>query len=217
MKRIFLLFVLVITLQSVQAQDVPFIDFGPKIGVNYTWIRNLPSEFNFEQDAQIGFVGGVFARIKIPLIGLYVQPEAVIAQQKAEFSFSDSFLGDVTAGIRYTNLDIPILIGQRFGFGPLGIRANVGPVFSTVLSAKTDARVELNGMVQEQEEDISDIVDSFSFGIQVGVGVDISKFNFDLRYQHTFSEAANLLEGIVLQDENQNFSNLQFTLGYKIL
>ncbi len=209
MKKLILLLMLVSVVQLASAQDVPFIDFGLKAGANASWARNVPD--GSENDGQrFGFVGGAWARIKIPLIGLYVQPEAVISQTGANFLLEpDGEEGE----LRQTNLDIPILLGQRFGLGPLGLRFNLGPVFTTVLSAKTedsDGEIDLKDL---------ELVNNFQIGLQAGVGVDISKFNIDLRYQHGFT---NVFEGEFTDlagnpvDNNLKLSALQLTLGYKL-
>ena len=58
------------------------------------------------------------------------------------------------------------------------------------------------------EDDIKDDVINPQFGLHLGVGVDISRFNFDLRFQRNFTKLAN--------NTNAKISVLQFTLGYRV-
>ncbi|NJO01641.1 MAG: PorT family protein [Bacteroidia bacterium] len=110
---------------------------------------------------------------------------------------------------RLTTLDIPVMFGKRIGLGPLGVRIQVGPVLSTVLSAKSI--VDISG-VGKEDVDVKDETQSPLIGLQAGVGVDISKFSIDLRYHHGLT---GLDEEDV--DDELKISALLLTLGFKIL
>lgn len=220
MKKIILSLFTIIIWNISFAQDVPLFDLGLKAGLNASSISDLD-----DKDGQkIGLVAGAWARVKLPLIGLYVQPEMVISQTggKTKFEETTSFFGietttEVTSKITLTNLDIPILLGQRFGVGPLGIRVNLGPNFSTVLSAKSkgEAKITVGGVTNstEDEEDIKDNINTFQVGLQAGVGVDISKLSVDLRYQHNFTK---LVEDAA-DDDKSRINAIQLTVGFKLL
>ena len=214
MKKTLITSCLLIICQLASAQDFPLFDIGVKAGANGSFMRNLTGEFDSD-GMRLGFVGGIWGRVKIPLIGLYVQPELVISQTGGRVKGeSDSVLGGLlssTQKINLTNLDGVILIGQRFGLGPLALRLNIGPVFSNVLSAKS--KTEFAGIDGEEEEDIKDGVNSSQIGLQLGVGVDISKINIDLRFQQNFTKLYD--QDIVNSDAR--ISALQLTIGYKIL
>ena len=197
------------------AQETPIFDIGVKAGANGSFIRNITGDF--ESDGmKLGFVGGVWGRVKIPLIGLYVQPELVISQTGGKFESqgidgnNNSILLETTANL--TNLDAVVLIGQRFGLGPLALRLNLGPVYSNVLSAKFKNDSDAPGF-EETTQDLKEVISSPQFGLQLGVGVDISKFNIDLRFQQNFTK----LYDQDLVNEDARISALQLTLAYKIL
>lgn len=207
---------------QIQAQDFPFIDVGIKAGANAYFQNNFPS--GFERDNfKFGYVGGFFARFKLPLIGLYVQPEAVISQSGGSFKGTDQLLQAGTlnyeGNLTLTTLDFPVLIGQRFGTSFLAFRVNAGPVFSTVLSAKQDLTTTGNlpgtGMVNQKDEnqDVKDDINSFLVALQAGVGIDISKINIDLRYQLGFTKLAKNAG----TNNEQKTSAIQLTVGFKFL
>ena len=208
MKKLLITACLLIACQLATAQDFPLFDVGLKAGVNGSFVRNFTSELDSD-GMRIGFVGGVWGRVKIPLIGLYVQPELVISQTGGKFSgLFDVGLGspiqsDLTA--KLTNFDAIVLVGQRFGLGPVALRLNVGPVFSNVLSAKLKAEA----LGESAEEDVKEDINSSQIGLQLGVGVDFSKFNIDLRFQQNFTK--------LFDDDDARISALQLTLAYKIL
>ncbi|NJO01640.1 MAG: PorT family protein, partial [Bacteroidia bacterium] len=138
MKKIILLSVCLGILLPSQAQDIPFIDFGLKAGINGSWIRGL--EDDFERDgSKIGFQAGVYARLQVPLLGFNLQPELLISQTggRVRGTFLDPFDNpyEGTNRLTLTTLDIPVLIGQRYGIGPIGVRGQIGPVFQMVLDA----------------------------------------------------------------------------------
>ena len=206
MKKLLITSCLLIVCQLASAQDFPLFDIGVKAGANGSFIRNITGEFDSD-GMRIGFVGGVWGRIKIPLIGLYVQPELVISQTggkvtgPADAGQGAPAIAEITT--KLTNWDAIILVGQRFGLGPLALRLNLGPVFSNVISANQEDNIF-------GEQDIKEFVNNSQIGLQLGVGVDISKFNIDLRYQQNFTK--------LFEDAGDSrISALQLTLGYKIL
>ena len=200
---------MLIVCQLASAQDFPLFDIGVKAGANGSFVRNFTSELDSD-GMRIGFVGGVWGRVKIPFIGLYVQPELVISQTGGKFTgLFDTGLGapvqaDFTT--KLTNFDAIVLVGQRFGLGPAAIRLNLGPVFSNVISAK----LKTEALGESVEDDIKEDVKSSQIGLQLGVGVDISKINIDLRFQQNFTK---LFE----EGDDARISALQLTLAYKIL
>ncbi|MDX2304385.1 MAG: porin family protein [Microscillaceae bacterium] len=210
MKKLIIVFLLFLSAQVSFAQDFPFFDLGLKAGANGSWIKNVTDGFDSD-GMKFGFVGGVWARVKIPVIGLYVQPELVISQSGGKLSgFDEEFQLPFEQTVNLTNLDGVILVGQRFGLGPLALRINAGPVFSNVLSANVKTKVE---GIAEVESDIKDDVKSPQIGLQAGIGLDISKINIDLRFQQNFSKLADDAD----DDENTKVSLLQLTVGFKIL
>ncbi|MEO1654887.1 MAG: porin family protein [Bacteroidota bacterium] len=205
MKKTLCVFLLLGLLTNAQAQDIPFIDFGLKAGINSSWVRSLPD--GQENDGQfIGPTGGIWARVKIPGIGIFVQGEALISRTGGDISTSG-----VIAEYRQTQIDFPILVGQKFNLGPLGLRALVGPVFTRVLNAEL-SEIDLKDLGVSNES---------QFSLQVGIGADFSRFSVDARYQHGFS---NIYEDSFATDINGNTvseietkgSSFQVTLGYKI-
>ncbi len=187
------------------AQDVPFIDVGLKAGANAANFTNLTD--GVENDGlKLGFVGGAYARFKIPIVGLFVQPEVQFSQMGGNFTIPDGLGagGRDEVETRINNLDFNLLLGQRFGVGPLGIRVNVGPTYSRVLSA--DQTIDGG-----DEEDIQDQLKENLWALGLGAGLDISKLSIDLRYQLGLTRLAE-------DDENDDTRNsaIQLTLGFKL-
>ncbi|NJO01642.1 MAG: hypothetical protein HC880_08080 [Bacteroidia bacterium] len=65
MKKTFIVFLLGLLSVSASAQDLPLIDLGLKAGVNNSWFTNLDDD-DPEQDLNIGYVAGVWARFNLP-------------------------------------------------------------------------------------------------------------------------------------------------------
>ena len=195
MKRIFLALVLLCTISFVQAQDIPFIDVGIRGGVNLGSFRDLP-DGESNDGMRTGFTAGAFARVKIPLVGLFVQPEIMYTQGGGK---SDSVERKVTS------IDIPVLIGYNLSLGPIGGRLGLGPVFSNVLSSEKK-EVGTNDFV-----DVKELTNTSLWSAQFGVGVDISKLAIDLRYQLGLTR--------VFKDfsDSPYLNSIQLTVGYKFL
>ncbi|MNX59778.1 hypothetical protein D3C86_906640 [compost metagenome] len=83
--------------------------------------------------------------------------------------------------VKFTSLDVPVLVGTKFGAAGIGLRLNTGPVVSFVLS---------------DEQSFSDAAGSAfkgdfkgqNFAWQFGAGLDVGNLGFDLRYETGLSK-----------------------------
>ncbi len=168
MKKLILTLALVVVTVGASAQ----ITLGPRIALTSTNLDLREEVANVQSgDAEFGFQYGLFARIKVPVIGLYVQPELLFS--KAESSITS---GAQNVDLSFNRVDVPIMIGGKIG--PL--RINAGPSLSFLTSAESDVA----GLVT----DIKDNYSSTNVGFQAGIGVDILKFVIDLKYEGSLSE-----------------------------
>jgi Outer membrane protein beta-barrel domain len=164
-----------------QAQSVKY---GLKVGISTTdvapsdlTIRNSATDsFRLKLDnAGYGYQFGAFTRFK--LLGLFVQPELLFNSNKATYKLQNLARPSVDS-IRtetYSRLDIPILIGYRFG-GML--RLNAGPIAHINISSSSDL-TNTHGYEQKFA--------SATWGYQAGVGLDFGKLGIDLRYEGNFT------------------------------
>lgn len=208
MKKPLFIFLLLLTCQVVFAQDV--VNFGIKAGTNGSILSNLGSGIE-RNGLKYGGVAGLWLRVKIPLIGLYVQPEVVFSQTGGQVT---DLNGQLKSKINLTNIDGVLLLGQRFGLGNLALRINVGPIYSQVLSAKAKSKTTVVGNITETNTSIKDQIHTSQIGMQAGIGLDISKINIDLRVQHNFTKLFD--NSASLDNQNIRIELLQLTLGFKI-
>lgn len=175
MKKIILLSVLFLSFLSAQAQ----FDFGIRAGVNFpnASFDDFKGNTNYEDvasgDRELGYHAGVFARIK--LVVLHVQPELIFTHishtAKAKAANGDESDIDIS----FNRIDIPLLVGKAFG--PVNVK--VGPVISF--------------NVGEQSDVLENGLQNGSWGYQLGAGLDIGKFNLELRYEGPLSRTAEAL------------------------
>jgi hypothetical protein len=176
MRKILLILVAFMFVGSIHAQ----VRFGVKAGVNF-------SEFSTKvQTVQIKEGGaawqiGLASQFKIPLIGLGLQPELLYSVNKGK----DNSIGyfNVPVNIRWQPLPIPlvkpiILVGPYFGYA-----------------------VNFKGF-----KDFKDDIKRFDWGIGLGAGVEIWKFQIEGRYNWGLQ---NLSENL----NNFNLKNNVFTLS----
>lgn len=184
MKRIYLfgLLALFISATPLSAQ----IKFGIKGGLSsYNLSPNDLIITNSEalkeldikvQQAELGIHFGIITQINLG--GFFIQPEAVFNSNSVTFNIQDFRQADVisqTLSEKYQYLDIPVLLGPRLGPFRLGI----GPVGHVFLNS-TSELFDLSGYSQKFKE--------LTYGWQGGIGIDLWKFQIDLRYEGNFSK-----------------------------
>lgn len=188
MKKLFvILFACIFTSAFVSAQ---FFSFGVKGGVNYSQLKfdELSSivsgsdadYYSLAQDESFqSFHFGVMGRLKI--FNAYLQPELYFNTSGGkvliqEFQ-TDGSTVDHISQVKYSKIDLPVLIG--FKFGPA--RLNAGPVASVVLKEDN----EIGEIIPELES----MSKTATIGYQAGIGIDILKFlTLDYRYEGGLSK-----------------------------
>jgi hypothetical protein len=180
---------------------------GIRGGVNFSQLRTDNTQSigaNLQQilDTKTGYVGGVYARIGSKL---FLQPELIFSAKGGSVNILKNSTSQ-TVAIDYTNFDVPLLVGYKFG----PIRINAGPMASFTVSS--------SGLDEELKKVSSNLGESCkkaSYGYQAGGGIDIGSLSVDLRYEGSLSEVS------ALSSSNINFSqkgNLwQLTVGLKLL
>jgi hypothetical protein len=181
---------------SASAQ-LPKLNFGIKGGVN---ISKLQADWAKEEN-RLGYQAGVWARIGA--VGFYVQPEAYLGSKGGELNANENnnnVSGD--AKIKFTTLDVPILVGNKIGVDKLNFRYMAGPIFSFLLDK--NAKTNINNAT-----DFNDYKNQ-TIGAQAGVGVDLGNVTVDLRYEKGLTNISKSGQ----YDQKQNLWHI--SLGYKL-
>jgi hypothetical protein len=166
MKKISLTLLLICSSFLAFSQVLPSFQFGLKGGLN---LAKFKTTGGLDADNQAGFYAGVWTRIGAA--GIHLQPELYIAKKSSESKTTGA-----NNDIKYTSLDIPVLVGTKIGAAGIGLRLNTGPVVSFVLDEDQSfvqaAGAAANGSIKDQ-----------AFAWQFGTGLDVGKLGVDLRYE----------------------------------
>ncbi|WP_299052546.1 porin family protein [uncultured Polaribacter sp.] len=159
------------------------LDFGVKGGINYNSnsIKETGEKVFEGEKSKTGYHAGIWLRLKIPVVGLYVRPELVYTNLENEVLYKKT--GSTTStSYNFQKIDIPVLLGKKvFGIG----NVFVGPSFQYLLSSD----FSLN--------DIGDVKgDGFTVGLQFGGGIEIGNLGLDIRVERGF----NGIESTFLDD-----------------
>ncbi len=197
MKRLFFAVVLMTMGYGAMAQ----IDFGPRVNLTSTNLSLSENLANIEEgDAEFGYQLGAFLRVQIPVIGIYVQPEALFSKQSSSVNINSQ-----KADLTFNQIDVPVMIG--FKLGP--VRVNAGPSFRFL----SGADLEVPG---NPTEDVKDYYKDSTVGYQAGVGIDLWKFVFDLKYEGSLSDINEEITNLSPIEIDQRVSQIVFGVGFKL-
>ncbi len=175
------------------------IYYGVKAGVNLSTISALDAYAGAEPN--YGYQAGVVAGLKVPIIGIGVEAEALLVNTK--FSAYD-------LEINSKSVEIPVMASFPL-FPGLPIHIKAGPVF-TLYNSVDD--VTYLGK--------SYPIDSIKSGVgyTVGLGVKLWKITLDARYNGQFSSASPFaaLEGVVPEVDGSAdllAGNVSMSLGFR--
>jgi hypothetical protein len=203
MKKIILFTcLLVITGITAMAQTSKFT-FGIKGGVNYS---NLKTKDDLTDQKNImGYQAGIFSRVGGA--GLYFQPELYLGTKGNEFTSLDmnSRMIDVKGKIKFTTLDLPLLVGTKIGSNKLNLRFMGGPIVSFI--------IDENNTLGSAYNSLSDFGNykKQTLGFQAGSGIDLGNLTFDVRYESGLSNVSQSEK----YSQQQNLFHL--SLGFKLL
>lgn len=154
------------------SQVLPSFQLGLKGGAN---LSKLSTENTFSSDNRAGYYAGLWARIGAA--GIHLQPELYISGKNTTLKTKN---GD-EADVKFTSVDVPVLVGTKIGAAGVGIRLNTGPVVSFIVDDKQTVKTAVKDV-------FSGNFKGQSFAWQFGAGVDISKLGLDLRYEAGLSK-----------------------------
>ncbi|MBA6155109.1 PorT family protein [Tenacibaculum sp. S7007] len=191
-KVILIVFLFLGGMQLAQSQ----IQFGIKGGINYNSdsFQDVKTDVLEGAKSKTGFHAGVWTRIKIPVIGLYLRPELVYTQLSNSATFypegkSVNVANKTTTTFDFKKIDIPVLLGKKV-FKVAHIFA--GPSFQYILNSDFD----INDLKEVDSE-------GFSLGLQFGAGVELGKLGLDVRWERALSDTE-------MKFVDSNSSNVNF-------
>jgi len=164
MKKLGLLFSLLLTTAAFNTYAQSPINIGIKAGANFTTLSHNLKEYN--NKTSTGFGVGAMARINISKS--YIQADLLYAEKSIKFEGDGS-----SEKTTMKNLEIPVVYGYKLLSSPLyNVRVFGGGVYS----------VTLNKLSKDSVDDAFKDFDKSNIGYRVGAGVDILKFTVDVSY-----------------------------------
>ncbi|HTN20803.1 MAG TPA: porin family protein [Pelobium sp.] len=170
-------------------------NLGLKAGLNYTTIKAQNNEF--DENGILGYQAGVWARIGTKL---YLQPEIYLGTKGSKIEF-ESGGSTFKTKQKFTTLDVPLLLGTKFGTDKLNFRIMAGPAFQFNLDENSSA------FNQATDPDFYKYRDYVTNG-QIGAGVDLGSLSVDLRYETSLQD--------INKNDGQRQSLLHLSVGYKL-
>jgi len=169
-------------------------DLGIKVGYNTSKISTDWS--TIKADSKGGYNFGAFGRFGGTK--LYLQPEFLYVVKNGGFS-----VGSSTDAIKMKSIQIPVLLGYKLiDLKVASIRAFTGPAISFETGYNSDRNFSYN-------------YKNSTLGYQLGAGVDVLMFTFDVRYEWGLSKSFDTSSfGSNFTSKGNTFS---VNLGFKFL
>ena len=170
---------------------------GVKGGVNVSKINSD----NVASSTITGYQFGGWARFGK---GLYLQPELYLGSKGGHFDFQTQNNTTTEGGqVRFTTLDVPVLVGEQFGVSSLNFRIMAGPIYSYVLNQSDNFSTNVSNAYHDFGH-----YNKSTLGYQAGAGIDLGNISLDARYEGGLTK---------LNDNFGQRENLwHFSVGFKI-
>jgi hypothetical protein len=171
-------------------------DLGIKGGVNFSSID--ANQLN--KSTKTGYQVGAFLRVGS---AFYLQPEVYLGSSGGNFNSTNNNT-DYSGSVRFTTLNVPLLLGHEFGSSSTNFRLMAGPVYSYLLSKDESFSQNFTNAYH----DFGNYKNS-TLGYQVGAGIDLLGITADLRYEGGLSK--------LNPNYGQRASIWSVSVGFKIL
>jgi hypothetical protein len=152
---------------SAKAQLLPSVSFGVKAGAN---LSSFSTQNTLSSDNRAGYLAGFWARVGAG--GIHFQPELYYTSKNVEFKDGNG----VTNTAKFKSVDLPLLIGTKFGALGTGVRFNTGPLISFVTGKDQSVGEAFGNATRLRYKDQN-------YAWQFGAGLDVQRVSFDLRYE----------------------------------
>lgn len=171
---------------------------GVKGGVNFSKLNTD----NLSESSVAGYEVGAWARIGK---GFYVQPEIYLASKGGQVNFdTNGSTAGGSAKVRFTTIDVPVLLGKSFGVSSLNFRIMAGPVYSYVLNRDDSFSSNLGNAYRDFGN-----YNNSTLGYQAGAGVDLGTISIDARYEGGLTK--------INEKYGEKPNLFHISLGFKIL
>ncbi len=154
-----------ITTPNAQAQ------LGVKGGLNMANFNDTDASL----DSRTGFMAGLTYDLGIPMSPITIQPGVFYAQKGAKISE-----GGIENTTRLDYIEVPVVAKFAFILDNPMLTPHV--YFGPYVGLNMNAEREISGGDNSGTVDIEDEVKGTDFGVVVGAGADITKFNVGVRY-----------------------------------
>lgn len=176
------------------AQVLPSFEFGVKAGMNLSRFSHTAT---FNTNNRAGYLGGVWARVGG--LGLMFQPEVYVTSKEV-----DIHKNGAENKVKFTSIDVPLLLGSKIGAFGLGGRFYTGPMFSLAVNKDQSVGDDLGSIVHLNYKDQN-------IAWQFGVGLDVKKLSVDLRYEQGLSK-----QTYNANNDQTRVNLFNLTLGYRL-
>lgn len=207
--------ILLITSLMISFSAFSQIKFGLTAGTLLTSTNISTSTFDFGQhysvqssSDKIGFQGGIMAQI---LKGdLFFQPEVLLSATSSKIQIFDGTKHETNFYLyqKYTTLSIPVIVGYKIGM----FRVGGGPSASFVLSNKPSDPFTFSD--PNLPANIKFNYHTVTLDYQLGIGLDVWKLAFDLKYQGNITKFGNGMT--ITETEGSTTSKSNFTFDTRV-
>ena len=196
MKKLFVFLIAALLVRGAAAQIIPSFEFGLKAGAN---LSHFSTSGTFSASNRAGYLGGVWARVGG--LGFNFQPELYITAKNVDIYDSSS---NTSINAKFTSIDVPLLLGSKFGAMGVGGRLYTGPVISFAVNNNQSLGSAAGKAVHLNYKDQN-------VAWQFGAGVDIRKLSVDLRYEYGLSK-----QPYNNSNDKTRISLFNLSLGYRL-
>lgn len=181
--------IFLISVQPVLSQNAG-VRFLPQAGLNFTKLTDDP--INSTEKFRLGAEAGIWVQTKNPV---FFQPGLFYAQQRLDELYIEDLEQNLETDTILKKLDYRCLkLPLMFGLQVFGARVYTGPSFTYIIN------VDDMDLAEENFKDLT-------MGLNVGAGVNITMFSFDIRYEYGVTH--------VLQDNVAKTNILTISAGLK--
>jgi hypothetical protein len=188
-----------VMLMSTSAFSQVSVNFGPKVGINYSRLSFSGANRQINNRYATGYQGGAFVRINFKRF--YLQPEVLFNEKGSRISFDANPGNRLSGKVKLQSLDIPLLLGFKVIDSELfNLRISAGTWNSRLLR---DQSAVLNNLSPDARLRRS------QFGYLAGLGIDLANLTLDARYEGGFEKIVPELGG--------RPGSFTFSVGFKLL
>lgn len=186
-KRVIIFLSIFTLLLSITSEAEGQIRLGVKGGLNFSALSDIDIQsLNGTINKSTAYHAGIALQVKVPLIGLAIQPELLYSSRRAMVDYAPQDAPKTDVDLRMDYLELPVNLQVGLDLILLRPYLQISPFVGYIVSQKIEGSTDSFPKIDWKD------LNRFNYGLGIGGGIDIWKLQVSFKYNWSFGSIGDM-------------------------